>query len=72
MSGFSATQAWTVFVSIGGLHQSFRSRGLTTAILAALLFVGFHQAGAAPLQPSLAPMLQTVMPSVVSITVRSK
>jgi len=72
MSGFSATQAWTVFVSIGGLHQNFRSRGLTTAILAALLFVGFHQAGAAPLQPSLAPMLQTVMPSVVSITVRSK
>jgi len=72
MSGFSATQAWTICVSIGGLHQNFRSRGLTIAILAALLFVGFHQAGAAPLQPSLAPMLQTVMPSVVSITVRSK
>lgn len=73
MSGFSATQAWPVFAFINGLHRNFRNRGFATAILAALLLVlGFHQAGATPLQPSLAPMLQTVMPSVVSITVRSE
>ncbi|WP_234906394.1 trypsin-like peptidase domain-containing protein [Rhizobium rhizogenes] len=73
MSGVSATQAWAISAFISGLHQNFRSRGLATAILAVLVLVlGFHQAGATPLQPSLAPMLQTVMPSVVSITVRSE
>lgn len=73
MSGVSATQAWAISAFIGGLHQNFRSRGLATAILAVVVLVlGFHQAGATPLQPSLAPMLQTVMPSVVSITVRSE
>ncbi|MBB3387131.1 MULTISPECIES: trypsin-like peptidase domain-containing protein [unclassified Rhizobium] len=72
MSGFLATQAWALSAFISDL-QNFRSRCLVAAILPVLVFFPVsHQATATPLQPSLAPMLQMVMPSVVSITVRSE